>query len=193
MRQTFTPWAKLIAWARHLSSLPVIRVNQNTPAPAPDYVTIDVQGVRELGSEGGKFAKVLNAPQDTWQKAGSVTFAMTVRFQVYTKDPHLARDVAEGINLGLRNTELHADILGTDTAFNTVLNGVTDVSGLLGDQYQGRAFLDVEIHHLAPYAFSSGINNQPLGVIDTVNGEGLLAGDTTNPIPVIINATTTET
>lgn len=192
MTQTITPWPKVIAWAKHLTNLPVIRANQNSPAPASDYVTVDVLPSRELGEEKVRFAQTLNAEQDTWQVTGSITVALTVRFQVYTQSPTLARDVAEGIHLGLRNTELHADILGNDTTFNAVLSGVNDVSGLLGDQYQGRAFIDVELYHLAPYAFSSGINNQPLGVIETVNGEGLLAGNTTEPIPVIINATTTE-
>ena len=192
MTQTITPWPKLIAWARHLTNLPVIRANQNSPAPAPNYVTIDVQPSRELGEEAAQFAQTLNAELDTWQLTGSVTVALTVRFQVYTQNPPLARDVAEGIQLGLRNTELHADILGRDTAFNAVLTGVNDVSGLLGDQYQGRAFIDVELYHLAPYSFSSGINDQTLEVVETVEGEGLLAGDTTTPIPVIINATNTE-
>jgi hypothetical protein len=189
-----TPWQKLLTWVGNMTDRPVIRMHPNAPAPTPPYVVLDVIANRELGTITKPYASTRPAVNDKWQLTGGVNMVFTLRIQAFgtTTNPTDARDIMEGIQLALKNTELHADILHPNVAMQALLAGTTDVTGLLDSQYQGRAFLDVQMGVFVPFAFFKGQGTQTLEVIERVTGEGQLAGETLPPLSVILDTATFE-
>ena len=186
-----TPWVQLTEWVKTMSGgLPVMRQHPNAPAPTPPYITLDAIGRRETGTVANPYASSLDDEADTWQRKGFFMQSFTLRVQVYGEkaDPYQALDVAERIQRACKNDELQTDILQPNIAMMSVLAPPTDVTGLLGDQWQARAFIDLLMEVCVPYAYSKARFDKDISVIERVLASGTLEGATSPPTSVMIDS-----
>ena len=149
----------LIGYFTTISSVPVIRANQNAPAPNAPYLTINIQSQQPTGSFRNAISS--GGVQDVIR-----TYAFTLDVNFYGKKngqvelEALVDTVLDGLeDHTARLLELEGKI-----AMQEIIQPPTDVSALFGDQFQPRYNVAMRCHtsRLVQYANS---------VIEDVNVE----------------------
>lgn len=190
-----TPWAQIITWVKAMTGQTVIRLSPNSPAPPPPFLTVDTLGHRERGTFTQSNAIETASGSDKWKIKGGMTQAFTLRVQAYSggdvegdNSYYSARDIMESLQLALNNQELREDILSPNLSCQGIVAGLTDVSGLMGDRYHGRAYIDLGMEVFVPFEYAQGQYGQDLGGIERVLAYPRLLGGRSAPINAVIDS-----
>jgi hypothetical protein len=158
-------YAVLIPYFASLSGVTCIRPQQNVPAPQAPYCTVDIQSIQPQG-----------AFRESVADDGTVTmqrnFNFTVDLNVYGKEnsPNEAETIAHNILDGLEDHARRVLAMNGNVAFQQVLSPVTDVTALIGKQYQPRYNIAMRWNTSKRFTFNNG-------VIDVVEIEDMLYND----------------
>lgn len=126
-------YALLVPYFSELSGIKCIRPQQNAPAPLPPYLTLDI---RSIVPQGTFREKVEEEGVITAQR----TFGFTVDLNIYgTNDkPNEAESICTLILNGLEDVGRRILAMGGKIAYQKVLSPPTDVTALIGKQFQPR-------------------------------------------------------
>lgn len=131
----------LIGYFSTISSVPVIRANQNAPAPNAPYMTINIQSQQPTGSFRNAISS--GGVQDVIR-----TYAFTLDVNFYGKKngqvelEALVEDVLDA----LEDHTARIFSLENKIAFQEIIQPPTDVSALFGDQFQPRYNVAMRFH-----------------------------------------------
>lgn len=126
-------YALLVPYFASLAGVACIRPQQNAPAPLPPYLTLDIRSIVQQGTfrEGVSEAGVITAQR---------SFAFTVDLNIYGENnkPNDAENICTLILNGLEDVGRRILEMGGEIAYQKVLSPPTDVTALIGKQFQPR-------------------------------------------------------
>ena len=142
----------LVPYFATLSGVTCIRPQQNVPAPLAPYCTVDIQSVQPVGAFRQSVA--LNGTVQMQRN-----FNFTVDLNVYGKesDPSEAETIAHNILNGLENHAQRVIATNGNVAFQQILSPVTDITALIGKQYQPRFNIAMRWNTSKTFTFNNGI------------------------------------
>lgn len=149
----------LIGYFSTISNVPVIRANQNAPAPNAPYITINIQSQQPTGS----FRMAIS---EEGEQSVTRTYAFTLDVNFYGKKNGQVEleALVEKVLDAFENHTLRVIALNNQISFQEIIQPPTDVSALFGDQFQPR-------YNVAMRCHTSRLVKYTNSVIEDVNVE----------------------
>lgn len=148
-------YALLVPYFSSLAGIACIRPQQNAPAPLPPYMTLDIRSVVPQGTfrDGVDENGVVSSQRN---------YNFTVDLNIYgsNNSPSEAESICTTVLNGLENVGYRILELQGKLAFQQILSPPTDVTSLIGKQFQPRYNIAMRWNTSELFSYNAGVIEQ---------------------------------